>query len=245
MTEKHLELHLKDGVTDAYLYIPDGPGPHPGVIHLTDIRGLRESHQAMAARLAEQGYVVLMPNLFYRTAKPPIFTFPMNMQEERTKKWFAELVGPLTPEKMMQDASEYVDYLASLPDVSQGPMGVVGYCFAGQIALRTAVARPDRVAAAASFHGGGLLTAAPTSPHLAIPQVKARLYFGHAMEDGSMPAEAIEKFEAALAAWGGRYESETYKARHGWTVADSPVYDQPEAERAFPKLAALMAETLR
>ncbi len=121
-------------------------------------------------------------------------------------------------------------------------MRVVGYCLTGAMALRAAAARPDAVCAAASFHGGGLCTDSPASPHLVLPRVKARLYFGHADQDKSMPAGAIAKFEAALAAWGGRYESETYTgALHSWTVPDSPVFDQPQAERAFQKLA----ETLK
>src|SRR5262249_47866130 len=126
-----------------------------------------------------------------------------------------------------------------------GPIGVVGYCFTGALALRMAAARADRVAAAASFHGGGLYTAAPTSPHLVLPRVKARLYFGHAVEDRSMPAEAIARPGRALGGWGGRFESETYGgASHSWTVPDSPIYNQPQAERAFAKLTELFAATL-
>jgi carboxymethylenebutenolidase len=125
-------------------------------------------------------------------------------------------------------------------------MGVVGFCFAGGVALRIAAARPDRIAAAASFHGGGLATDAPTSPHLLLPRIQARLYFGHATQDRGMPAAAIEKLDRALDAWGGRYESKVYEgAFHGWTVPDSPVYNQPQAERAFQKLTELFAETLR
>ena len=102
-------------------------------------------------------------------------------------------------------------------------MGVVGYCFTGSMAMRTAAVRPDKIAAAASFHGGGLYTDAPTSPHLTLPRIKARLYFGHATKDQSMPAEAIEKFDAALASWGGKYVSEVYEgASHGWTAAGRP-----------------------
>jgi len=109
-----------------------------------------------------------------------------------------------------------------------------------------AAAQPDKVAAAASFHGGGLYTDSPTSPHLLLPRIRARLYFGHAVKDNSMPEEAIRKFETALAAWGGQYQSETYEgAYHSWTALDSPVYNQPQAERAFGKLTELLAATLR
>jgi carboxymethylenebutenolidase len=125
-------------------------------------------------------------------------------------------------------------------------MGVVGYCFSGALAMRTAATRPDRIAAAASFHGGRLFTDAPTSPHLVLPRIKARLYFGHATQDQTMPQEAIEKLNRALQTWGGVYESEVYEgAYHSWTVPDSPVYNQPQAERAFAKLTWLFAKTLQ
>lgn len=125
-------------------------------------------------------------------------------------------------------------------------MGVVGHCFTGQMALRAAAARPDRIAAAASFHGTRLFIEEATSPHLVLPRVKARLYFAHAVEDKTMPKEAIEKFDRALEAWGGRYESEVYDgAYHGWTALDSPVHNEAQAERAFQKLTGLFTETLK
>jgi carboxymethylenebutenolidase len=112
--------------------------------------------------------------------------------------------------------------------------------------MRTAAVMADKVAAVASFHGGGLYSDEPTSPHLVLPRIKARLYFGHASNDRSMPTEAIEKFDRALAAWGGKYESEVYEgAMHGWTVPDAPVYNQAQAERAFGKLTGLFAATLK
>ena len=125
-------------------------------------------------------------------------------------------------------------------------IGVVGYCYTGGVAMRTAAALPERVAAAASFHGGGLATDAPASPHLLLPRIQAQLYFGHAVRDRSMPEEAIRKLDAALVEWGGVYQSEVYDgAYHSWTVPDSPVYNQPQAERAFSKLTELFARALR
>ncbi|HUO36300.1 MAG TPA: dienelactone hydrolase family protein, partial [Candidatus Acidoferrum sp.] len=119
------------------------------------------------------------------------------------------------------------------------------YCFAGAMALRIAAELPDKIGAVASFHGGGLYTNAADSPHTVLPRVKAQLYFGHAIEDRSMPKEAIEKFEQALAAWGGRFESETYDgAYHGWTTLDSSVYNKPQAERAFTKFATMFKSAL-
>ncbi len=173
---------------------------------------------------------VLTPNVFYRTGRAPMFDFPVKVGEERTMKRIAELSEPLTPEAVERDASAYVDFLATHGCVGEGQMGVVGYCFSGALAMRTAAARPDRIAAAASFHGGRLFTDAPTSPHLVLPRIKAHLYFGHATQDQSMPQEAIDKLNRALQAWGGLYESEVYEgAYHSWTVPDSPVYNQPQA----------------
>jgi carboxymethylenebutenolidase len=164
-------------------------------------------------------------------------------------KRIAELAAPLTPEAMERDASDYVDFLAAQDSVSDAPMGVVGHCFTGQMAMRAAAARPDRIAAAASFHGVRLFTDNDASPHLALPRIKARLYFAHAVNDASMPQEAIEKLDRALEAWdagANRYESEVYEdAYHGWTALDSPVYNEAQAERAFRKLAGLLAETLK
>jgi carboxymethylenebutenolidase len=246
MIEEKVEIRTADGVVDGLLYRHEGGSRKPGVIHLTDIGGIRSSQKAMASRLAAAGYTVLMPNLFYRFGKPPVIDFAAGFENEEVKKRLAELRAPLTPEALESDAGAYVDYLAGHDGVSPGGMGVVGYCFAGGVALRTAAARPDRVLAAASFHGGGLCTDAPTSPHLLLPRIKARLYFGHAIEDRGMPPEAIEHLDQALAAWGGRYESEVYDgARHGWTVPDSPVFNGPQAERAFAKLTELFAETPR
>lgn len=242
--EEQIEIQTADGTADGFLYRHEGES-RPGVIHLTDIGGIRSSQKAMASRLAAAGYTVLMPNLFYRFGKPPVIDFAAGFENEEVKKRLAELRAPLTPEAVESDAGAYVDFLAGQTGVSPGGLGAVGYCFAGSVALRAAAARPDRIAAAASFHGGGLATDAPTSPHLLLPRIKARLYFGHAVEDRGMPPEAIERLDQALAAWGGRSESEVYEgARHGWTVPDSPVFNGPQAERAFAKLTGLFWNTL-
>ena len=243
MEEVSVEIRTADGAADGFLF--QGLEPKPGVIYLTDIGGIRPSQNQMARRLAEQGFAVLMPNLFYRTGRPPVAQFPLKPGPE-TEKRLGELRGPLTPEAVQRDANVYVDFLTAQPRVSLGPIGVVGYCFAGAIAMRIAAARPDKVAAAASFHGGRLYTDAPDSPHLLLPKIRARLYFGHAVQDRSMPAETIEKLEEALSSWGGKYERETYEgAFHSWTTLDSPVYNQPQAERAFAKLTELFKSTLR
>ena len=246
MIEETVEIQTTDGTSGGLLYRPGAGGRCPGIMHFTDLGGIRPAHQEMARRLASQGYAVLVPNVFYRTAKPPLFDFPVKPGDERTTKRFAELSAPLTPEAMAGDASVYLDFLAAHDSVSQNAMGVVGYCVTGKMAIYAAQSRPDKIAAAASFHGGGLVTDGPDSPHLVLPAIRARLYFGHATNDRSMPEEAIEKLEGALQSWGGRYESEIYaSAYHSWTVPDSPVYNQPQADRAFEKLTTLFAQTVR
>jgi carboxymethylenebutenolidase len=245
MVEERIEIATPDGTADAVLFRPEGKGRSPGVIHLTDVGGIRPAPLGMARRQAEQGYVVLVPNAFYRTGRPPLFDFKPDFGDARTMKRFGELTEPLTPEAMTRDASPYVDFLAAHNSVSTTAMGVVGYSFTGAMAIRTAAARPDRIGAAASFHGGPLYTDTPQSPHLALPRVKARLYFAHAVNDGSMPQDAIDKLDRALEAWAGNHESEVYEgAAHGWTVPDSPAYSEPQAERAFTKLKELFANAL-
>jgi carboxymethylenebutenolidase len=244
--EQQVEIPSPDGTVDALLVRPVGTGTLSGVINLTDGLGFRPAFADQSKRIAERGYVVLTPNIFFRTTKPPVFEFEPDFASERTIKRFNELKAPLTPDAMVRDASAYVDFLAAQPRVSRGPMGVVGFCFAGQFALRVAAARPDRIGAAASFHGAGLVTDTAQSPHLVLPKVKARLYFGHASNDRGMPAEAIAKLEGALEAWGGAYESETYDgALHGWMIPGGKVYQPVQAERGFEKLIELLDSTLR
>jgi carboxymethylenebutenolidase len=246
MAEDEIEMTTSDGTVDAVLYHPDDGSRLPGVVFFTDIGGIRPSQREKAAELAAAGYVVLMPNVFYRTARSPVIGYPLNFDDDATMQRVNALREPLTPDALERDAAAYVDFLGASDFVAHGPLGIVGYCFTGKLALIAAAVRPERVGAGASFHGGYLVTGEPSSPHLLLPRVKASLYFGHATEDRSMPAEAIATLDRALEAWGGRYESEVYDgARHSWTEPDSPAYNEPQARRAFEKLTSLFAETLR
>lgn len=245
MIEKQVEIWTEDGTADAVLFRPEGNAKLPGVIHLPDIGGVRDSHKEMAKRLAEEGYVVLLVNVFYRNGKSPVWAFPFNMGEERSMKRLGELRDPLTPDAMERDAAAYVDFLSKQEGVGGAMVAVVGYCFTGAMAMRTAAARPGKIGAAASLHGGQLYTDEPSSPHLVLPRVKARLYFAHADADPYMPQEAIDNLDKALAAWGGKYQSEIYRgAKHSWTVPDTSVYDKPQADRAFQKLTEIFKASL-
>ncbi|MDD9947630.1 MAG: dienelactone hydrolase family protein [Myxococcales bacterium] len=245
MSEEAIEIRTSDGTADGYLYRPTGDAQAPAVVVLTDIGGIREGTRDLSARLATRGYVVLLPNVFYRTTKPPVFRSPPNFGDEATRKRFGELTAPLAPDAVERDGAAYLDYLDSQPGVRSGKYGVVGYCFTGSHAMRYAASQSERIVSAASFHGGGLYTDKPESPHLLLPRIRARLYFGHAVEDRSMPKEAIDKLDQALAAWGGSYENEVYEgARHGWTMPGR-VHHPAQAERAFTKLTELFDTTLR
>jgi carboxymethylenebutenolidase len=244
MIEQNLEIRTGDGVAEALLVQPDSNELLPAVINLTDIFGIRPAIAEQAKRIAERGFVVLTPNLFYRTSRLPLYSFEPDLADERTKQRFRELTSPLNIAAMERDGSAYVDFLAAQPFVGSGPMGVVGFCFAGKFALLVSAARPDRIGAVASFHGGGLFTDNIDSPHLVLPRVKARIYFGHATADQSMPTEAIEKLEWALRSWNGDYQSEVYAARHGWMIPGSHAYDPIQAERGFEKLTEMLRDTL-
>lgn len=248
MSEAKVEVRGSEGSAEAHLFTPStGSGPWPGVVFLTDIMGIRGANLAMAARIAEHGYVVLVPNIFYRVTKLPVVDFELKMGDERTMKRMGELRAGLSNAQMGPDGAAYAQFLLAQPDVKGPKIGVVGYCFTGTMAIRTAAAAPDQVAAAASFHGGGLYTDQPDSPHLLLSRIKARLYFGHAIEDRGMPPEAIEKLETLLKSWPGKSESETYAgARHGWTVPGRPeVYNEAQAERHYVKLFELLDATLK
>jgi carboxymethylenebutenolidase len=244
MIERKFEIAAADGTADVLLYAPGG-GRYPGLLFYTDIFGIRPANQGMAQRIAEQGYAVMMPNVFYRYGKPPFADANFQWGEPESMKIIHGLFGALTGAMMEKDAPLYVKALLEQEEVSHKKVGVVGYCFTGAMSLRTAAVVPDKVAAGASFHGGQLVTETPDSPHSRIPEVKGELYFGHAVEDQSMPPDAIEKLNDTLKAWGGRYDSEVYEgALHGWTVPGRDVYNETQAERAHRKLLDLLKRNL-
>jgi carboxymethylenebutenolidase len=230
---------------EAFLYRPDGVADFPGIVFLTDIWGIRPANIGMAKRLADKGFAVLLPNVLHRYSRVTPNGFEPQ-DEKEIPKILQTLFAALTPAQQESDGKIYVDFLLAQKGIRQGKVGIVGHCFTGQMALRTAAAVPDRIAAAASFHGGWLATDSPDSPHLLLPRIKARLYFGHADQDSMMPAAWIERLEAALRDWHGAFQSEVYEgAKHGWTVPGRPVYNELQAERAFEKEVELFDATLK
>jgi carboxymethylenebutenolidase len=237
----NVEIQLPDGVANACLARPDDD-PHPGVLYVMDAFGLRPVVEEMAERIAGWGYVVLAPNVFYRggrdRVRPP-------EDPEKRGEFFASVIRPLieqlTPEGLASDGKAYLDYLREAGATE--PAAITGYCMGGRVGWWIARAHPDRVAALACFHTGGLVTDEPDSPHLSVPD--AELYFGFADEDPSATPQQIATLERVLDEAGVRYRSEVYEgAKHGYTQSDFPVYDEEAAERHFRELRALLQRTL-
>lgn len=240
-----MEITTPDGVADAYLAQPD-EGDGRGVLFLMDAFGLRPTIEAMVDRVAAHGYVVLAPNLFYRAGRSPVPPLP-DLTDPRRRASFFERIRPmmqqLTPERIGADGGAYLDRLAQV--AASGPAAVTGYCTGVRVGWRVAVTHPDRVAALAGFHGGGLVTDAPDSPHRSAADLAAELYLGFADEDPGMTADQIATLERALDEAGVRYRSEVYEgARHGYTMADTPAYDETAGERHFGELFGLLDRTV-
>ena len=244
MTEQKLEVSVDGQQVEALFFRPDDVGTFPGVVFYTDIWGIRPANIGMAKRLAEQGFAVLMPNVFFRYSKiTPDGFHPAD--DADIMPTLHKIFPTETRAQMMSDGAAYVDFLLKQKGVNAGKVGAVGYCFTGQMAVLTATAAPDTVGAAASFHGGFLVADDPLSVHKQLGPIKARLYFGHAVEDSSATPEHVATLEAALRDWHGAFESEVYAgAKHGWTVPGRDVYNELQAERAFEKLVGLFEATL-
>ncbi|MFI6207993.1 dienelactone hydrolase family protein [Streptomyces sp. NPDC051041] len=242
-----VDIPTEDGTADAYLAHPDDGKPHPAVLLYMDAFGLRPQLRSMADRLAGAGYTVLVPNVFYRHGRAPVSELPEFIDPGARPEIF-ERLGPimrsLTADLAMRDADAYLRWLADSPAAADGPVALTGYCMGARLALLTAGTHPDRVAAAAGFHGGGLATDAPDSPHLVAGRVTAELYFGHADQDPSMPPEQMERLEEALTAAGVRHRCEVYTgAYHGFTQADTAAYHREADERHWAALLGLLKRT--
>jgi len=248
--EESVEIKTPDGTCDA-AFIRPRAGSHPAVVIWPDAFGLRPSMRELARRLAAAGYSVLVPNPFYRVAKAPVFEDASNFNfgDPAQRSKLTPLMGSVTAEGAAErDAAAFIAWLDAQPQVDRTrKVGTQGYCMGGALVVRTAAAVPDRVGAGASFHGGGLVTANPNSPHLLAPKIKARMYFAVAANDDAQQPEAKTKLKEAFAAAKVPAEVEVYaQAQHGWCVPDmprqqngEPIYSKPAAERAWGKLLAL------
>ncbi|MPY50561.1 dienelactone hydrolase family protein [Streptomyces acidicola] len=243
-----VDVPTPNGTADAYLAVPDGDAPHPAVLMYMDAFGLRPHLKKMADRLAAAGYTVLVPNVMYRHGRAPLVELPEFINPAERPEIIQNIrpfMVTLTPEAAMRDAAAYLDWLAASPLTTDGPAGVTGYCMGAGLALRTAGTHPDRVAAAAGFHGAYLATDAPDSPHLLVDRVTAELYFGHADQDATNPAEQIDRLDKALTAAGVRHRTEVYAgAHHGFTQADTAMHDAEATERHWTALLDLLNRAL-
>ena len=248
VVETDVTIKMPDGTCDAAFIHPPS-GSHPGVLIWADAFGLRPAMRDIGKRIAAEGYSVLVPNPFYRVAKAPVFDNPSSFDYQnqadmaKLKPLMASVNAPGAAEK---DAVAYVAFLDAQSQINKAKkIGTQGYCMGGPLVVKTAAAVPDRIGAGASFHGGGLVTDKPDSPHLLAPKIKARMYFAIASNDDQRQPDAKDKLREAFAAAKVPAEIEVYPARHGWCVPDmptengAPIYSRPEAERAWSKLVAL------
>ncbi|WP_211349003.1 dienelactone hydrolase family protein [Nocardioides litoris] len=242
-------LSAPDVSAEAYVARPDDGGA-AGVLFCMDAIGLRPRIAEMCERIASWGYVVLAPNLFYREGSAAALAPTADLREPGAREeFFAEAmprVGRLTSDQVLPDVAAYLDALRGLEGVADGPVGVTGYCMGARVALRAACAHPDLVAACGGFHGGGLATDEPDSPHLGLGSARAAFVMGHADNDGSMPPEAVATLGAAFAEHGLEASNEVYPgAAHGYSMADTSMHDEAATERHFTELRDLLDRTLR
>src|SRR5262245_9762203 len=248
IVETNVTITTLDGTCDA-AFIHPATGAHAGVLIWPDAFGLRPSMRDMAKRLAMAGYSVLVPNPFYRVAKSPVYenASKVDFAQERAK--LGPLMGSITADGAVEkDAPAYIAWMDMQPSIDRNKkIGTQGYCMGGALVVRTAAAVSNRVGAGASFHGGGLVTANPNSPHLLAPKIKGRMYFGIATNDDMTQPDAKTKLKEAFDAAKVPVEVEVYSmAQHGWCVPDmpaqangQPIYNMADAERAWGKLVAL------
>ena len=240
-----ISIQTKDGSCPSYVYRPDGGGPWPAVLVFMDGIGIRPAMLAIGERLAANGYFVLLPDLYYRSGPyEPMNPATLFSDPEQRKMLMEKFMGLATPASIMSDTQAFLDYLTAQRDVKPGKIGTTGYCMGGFMSLTAAGTYPDRVAAAASYHGGRLATDAPDSPHRLAPKIKARVYVAGAIEDQTFPDDMKARLEQALTEAGVTHTVETYPAKHGWVLSDTPVHDAAAAERHWQTLLALFSGTL-
>jgi len=239
---RDVTIRTPDGTVDAYFVAP-ATGKHPAVLVWPDIYGLRPAFRQMADRLAQSGYAVLTVNPFYRSATAAALAASGDRNAIRGKA--AEYRKLLTPDATIRDATALVAFLDKQREVdTRRGVGTTGYCMGGPLVVRTAAAVPGRIRAGGSFHGGGLVTDAPDSPHLLIPKSKARFLIAVAQNDDARAPGDKDTLRAAFAAAGRPAEIEVYQAMHGWCPPDSEVYNQALADRAWTRLLAVFGKAL-
>ncbi|MFH8612878.1 dienelactone hydrolase family protein [Streptomyces sp. NPDC018029] len=246
MPDKTVQIATADGLADAFVAVPDQGERHPGVLLYPDAFGLRPELENKARELAGHGYYVLVPNLYYRHRPAPVLDLPEHIGEEARPAVFAQampLVEAHTTERVLRDADAYLTFLNDQPEVGAGPVGVIGYCLGAALAMRTATAHPDLVAAVAGFHPGFLVTDAADSPHRLIHKLTAEVHIG--LAEGDLTPEAIGELNRAMDAAGVGYSTEIYPDTvHGFTMSDTDAFSAAALQRHWDRLLPLLDRTL-
>lgn len=245
MAHERISIATGDGDCPAHIFTPQGDGPWPAVIFYMDGLGIRPTLFEMGQRLADGGYVVLLPDLFYRAGPYEPLEPKRVLATGNVRDAIAHLFSSTDNRRAAEDTGAFLAYLDTRPDVAGAKVGATGYCMGGGVSLTVAGTYTDRIAAAASFHGGNLATDSELSPHRLASAMKARVYVAGADQDNSYPPEMAERLEKALTEAGVDHLCEIYPgALHGWTMADFPVYDQAAAERHWRALLGLFDDVL-
>ncbi|WP_334161168.1 dienelactone hydrolase family protein [Phenylobacterium sp.] len=245
VVEKDVQVNTPDGVSDSALFYPEGRGTWPGVLLWPDIMGLRPVKREMGRRLASQGYVVLVVNPFYRSHTAPVMPGDINFGDPETRRTLMGYRQAMTNEGIDKDSVAYVAFLDAQKQTNRkAKVGVQGYCMGGPLSFRTAAAVPNRIGAVGSFHGGGLVTDQPSSPHLLIPKTNAEYLVAVAKNDDARAPNDKEVLKKAFADAGKKATVEVYPADHGWCVPGSQVYDPAAAEKAWAELSAMYKRAL-
>lgn len=244
MPRTDLTIRTDDGDAPATLHTPEGDGPWPGVVFYPDAGGVRPIMHDMAAHLAVLGYAVLLPDIYYRHGDWTPFDMATAFSDPDERARLKDMVAGMNSEMVAVDAEAYVTSLLERPEVSGTAVGTTGYCMGGGLSLRTAATQPERVGAAASFHGGNLATEAPDSPHRLADRIRATVYVAAAENDDAFPAEQYGRLDQALSGAGLTYTLETYPAAHGFAVPDNPTHDDEAEQRHWEALQRLYGAAL-
>lgn len=242
-----LQIESADAPIDAHLFTPDNAsGPLPAVVLLTDIGGIRACYHDKAQTVADDGYAVLMPNIYYRDGAGSPVPQGQSFRDDDVLPGLFQRAARLTPDAQQRDFTAWLATIDAEAEFADGPVGVVGYCLTGSFALRMAAYHPDRIAAAAAFHAAKLAVEDDENSALhVVKNIRGQVYLGHADKDALLPPEQIARLDAALAEAGVHFTTELYAgAHHGYTAADVPDYDEAADARHYKRLATLFEETL-
>jgi carboxymethylenebutenolidase len=248
MPRHDVNVPTPDGECPSIVITPDGDGPWPAVILFMDAGGVRAAMVTMAERLAAMGYVAFLPEMYYRSGPYEPFDMATLFADAEERQRLFGMITSLTTDNVVSDAGAFLDYLSTLPDVAgtvaDTKVGTTGYCMGGRLSLVSAANHPDRIAAAASFHGGHLVTDAPDSPHRLVERITGRVYVAGAENDASFTTDDAAALDDALTAAGVEHTVEIYPAGHGFAVPDNATFDAATAERHWQALDDLYAATL-